>query len=84
MGDEVNQFAFEGGDTEESTKAEIHRRNTALQELKEKQDAVGEKLAEAQQEHYDNQVAAERETFESVGQVALTGQPVGAPDPATE
>ena len=74
--DEVTQYAFEGGDTEEETSAEIKRRNEALQSLADKNREVQAKVAEAQQEAYDNAVAAERETFESVGQVALTGQPV--------
>ena len=76
MADEVNQYAFEGGDTEEETKAEIQKRNEALQTLADKNREVMEKVAEAQQEAYDNAVEAERETFESVGQAALTGQPV--------
>ncbi|HET9666959.1 MAG TPA: hypothetical protein VFP09_09395 [Desertimonas sp.] len=74
--DEVTQYAFEGGDTEAETAKEIKRRNEALQTLSDKNREVQQKAADAQQEAYENAVAAERETFESVGQVALTGQPV--------
>jgi hypothetical protein len=76
MADEVNQYAFEGGDTEEATAAEIKKRNEALQSLAEKNTETQATLKEAEQKAYDDAVAAERETFESVGQVALTGQPV--------
>lgn len=77
--DEVTQYAFDGGDTEAATAAEIKKRNEALQSLSDKNAEVYATIATAQQEAYDNAVAAERETFESVDQAALTGQPVITP-----
>lgn len=81
MADEVNQFAFEGGDTEAATAAEIKRRNEALQDLTAKQNEVAATLAEANQTAYDNQIAAEREVAESTNAL-VTGEPVITP-PAT-
>lgn len=76
--DEVNQYAFEGGDTEAATKAEIGKRNQALQTLADKNRDVMQTLAEAEQEAYDNAIAAEREAAEATP--ALTsGQPVITP-----
>lgn len=76
--DEVNQYAFEGGDTEPGTAAEIKKRNEALQTLTDKQNEVQAKAAEAVQEAYDNQIAAEREVAESMNAL-VTGDPVVTP-----
>jgi hypothetical protein len=73
--DEVTTFAFEGGDTEPSTAAEIKKRNEALQELTEKQNEVMAAKAEAEQAAYDNQIDAERKVAESTNAL-VTGEPV--------
>lgn len=77
--DEVNTYAFEGGDTEESTKAEIAKRNQALQKLSEKNQETQQKAAEAQQQAYEDAVTAEREALEE-NPALRTGNPVGAPE----
>ena len=75
MADEVNQYAFEGGDTEKETAAEIRKRNEALQTLAEKNRETMQKAADARQEAYDDSIKTERDTMEQHGE-ALTGAPV--------
>lgn len=80
MADEVNQFAFEGGDTEPETAKVIKARNEALQALKDKNTETQQKAVEAQQEAYANQIQAEREVAIDMPDLT-TGAPVQDPKP---
>jgi hypothetical protein len=77
MSDEVNQYANEGGDTEQETAAEIKRRNSEMQKLSDIAREHGEKLRDARQEILDAHVEAEEQVIGD-NEGALTGAPVMA------
>jgi len=78
MADEVNQHAFDGGDTSPETKKEIQARNEALQSHVDDVRKISEKLEKAKQEAYDSAVEAEKKVATST-QALVTGAAVGEP-----
>lgn len=83
MADEVNQYAFDGGDTEPETASIIKERNTALQDLSDKYRDVHQKVQEARQEGYDAAVEAENKVYEDKPEL-VSGEPVATPPPEPE
>jgi hypothetical protein len=79
MADEVNQAAFEGGDTAPGTKEQIHERNKAMQEYVDTTNEIAKDKAKSDAEAYDAAIKAEAAVAEST-QALVTGAPVGAPD----
>lgn len=82
MADEVNTFAFEGGDTAEGTKEQIQQRNESLQKYVDKSNEISKKLDEAKREAYDAAMEAEQQAHEDLGEAAVTGEAVSPSDKA--
>ena len=80
MADEVNQYAFEGGDTEAETAAEIKKRNEALQTYSDKNNELFTEIGDKQNEVYAAAVEAEKQVAESTNAL-VTGEPVGGAEP---
>src|SRR5262245_56349304 len=78
MADEVNQFAFDGGDTEKETGAIIKARNEALQGYNDKLKDVGQQIQTATDEGYQAALEAEQATADDNFDL-ITGAPVVTP-----
>jgi hypothetical protein len=78
MADEVNQKAFDGGDTEPGTAAVIKARNEALQGYNDKLRDVGQQIQAATDEGYQAGLEAEQATADDNFDL-ITGAPVVTP-----
>jgi len=77
MADEVNQAAFDGGDTSPATKDEIKAKNEAVQKYHDAQVAIAETKAQAHQDALDAAAEAEATVFEELGSIGQQSQVEG-------
>lgn len=79
MADEVNQYAFEGGDTEPETAKLIAARNAKIQELHDASIEANKTIAETAQKVYETHLATTEEIMgDAYSEPNLTGAAVPA------